>query len=117
MASKQQLIKEVAGEIGWSIAEIEKALAEYGDVSAKEEVFACCLRYAGPTLKKHNYQVAALKNANNKHKDTIEKLVKKLIDVQSFYQNALVPTLKATIEEQANYIKDLLKQFPLISGK
>jgi hypothetical protein len=117
MASKQQLIKEVAVELGWTQADIERALSEYGNVSTKEEVFACCVRYAGPALKRFNYQVGALKKASDKQKGIIAELVEKLTNVEYFYQSELVPTLKATIKEQANYIKDLLKQFPLISGK
>jgi hypothetical protein len=51
MASKQLLIQEVAQEINWSQADVKRALDEYGDVHTKEEVLACCLRFAGPELK------------------------------------------------------------------
>lgn len=36
MTSKQQLIKEVAGEIKWTQADVQRALNEYGDVSTKQ---------------------------------------------------------------------------------
>lgn len=38
-------------------------------------------------------------------------LVEQLTKIQNFYANQLVPSLRSTIQEQANYISDLLKQF------
>jgi hypothetical protein len=41
----------------------------------------------------------------------ISGLVEQLTKIQNFYANQLVPSLRSTIQEQANYISDLLKQF------
>lgn len=112
MANKQQLINEVAREIGWSQTDVERALDEFGYASTKEEIYACCLRFAGPELRKRNYQLGALKRVSNNHKETIKNLVEELTSVQDFYGNKFVPTLKATINAQKTYIKDLLKQMP-----
>jgi hypothetical protein len=112
MASKQQFIKEVAQEINWTQADVKRALDEYGDVHTKEEVLACCLRFAGVELKKRNYQIGSLKKASNNHQEIIKTLTEKLTSVENFYQNELVSVLKATIAAQAERIEELLKQMP-----
>ncbi len=109
MVSKQQLFKEVSNELGWTQADVQRAVGEYGDVSTKEEVYACCMRYAGPELKKRNYERAAQKRINTQSKETINNLVDQLTSITFFYQNQLVPTLRATIAEQAGNIKELLR--------
>ncbi|BAZ21870.1 hypothetical protein NIES4073_27480 [Kalymmatonema gypsitolerans NIES-4073] len=116
MANKQELIKQVATEIKWSQADVERALDAYGDAVTKEEVYACCLRYAGPQLKSRNYQLGAMQRVKSQQNKTIEDLVEKLTNFQNFYQNQLVPNLKTTIEAQATYIKELLKQMPWANG-
>ena len=115
MSSKQQLIKEVATEIRWTQADVQRALDQYGNVSTKEEIYSCCLRFAGPELKKRKYEIGALKKVSNSHKDTINMLVEQLTSVEDFFQNELVPTLRATIDAQAIYIQDILKQMPWAS--
>lgn len=109
MPSKQELIKQVAAEINWTQADVKRAIEDYGDVSTKEEVMACCLHYAGPELKKRNYQIGAMKTVNARQKSTIESLVQQLTSVQDFYQNELVPNLKATINAQSERIVELLQ--------
>jgi hypothetical protein len=69
------------------------------------------MRYAGQDLKKRNYDVGAQKRINNQQKQQISGLVEQLTKIQNFYANQLVPSLRSTIQEQANYISDLLKQF------
>lgn len=115
MASKQQLIKEVATEIKWSQADVKRALEAYGDFSTKEDIYACCLRYAGPEMKKRNYELRAQKQVNSNHNETIKNLVEQLTNVKNFYSNQLIPTLEATIAAQSDQIKELLKQMPWAS--
>jgi len=115
MKSQDKLIKKVAEKFDWSIADVKRAVEDYGDFSTEEEVIACCLRYSGIELKRRNYQIAAQKRVNSRQKVQIEKLVNQLISIQDFYQNQLVPNLKATIEAQAEYIAELLKKMPWTS--
>lgn len=68
------------------------------------------LRYAGPDLKRRNYELSAQKRVSNQQKEMVRSLIEQLTNVQNFYVAQLVPTLKATITEQAAYIADLLKQ-------
>ncbi|MBO1066248.1 MULTISPECIES: hypothetical protein [Nostocales] len=115
MASKEQLIKEVAQEIKWTQADVKRALDEYGDVHTKEDILACCLRFAGPELKKRNYQIGSLKKVSKNDQEIIKQLTEQLINTQNFFQNQMVPTLKATITAQAERIEELLKQMPWAS--
>ena len=110
MASKQQLIKEVAQELGWTQADVKRAVDEYGDVSTKEEVYACLLHYAGPRMKELIYKLGAQKGVNTKQKQLVEELVNQLTSVTDFYCNQIVPVFKQQILEQAAYIKDILKK-------
>jgi len=109
MTSKQELIKQVAQRIGWSQADVKRAVEDYGDVETEEDVMACCLHYAGPELKKRNYQIGAMKRVDKQQKSMIESLVNDLTDQKNFYQNELIPNLRETINEQANRIAELLK--------
>lgn len=43
-------------------------------------------------------------------------MIDKLTTVQNFYQNELVPTLRSTIDAQAENIKELLKTMPWAKG-
>lgn len=111
MASKQQLIKEVAQEKGWSQEDVKRAIKECGkDATTKEEIFVCLDIYAGPALKKLNYQNGAQKRVIKQLKQAIQQLGEQLVSVQKFYANQMVPTLKATIAEQASHIKEFLKR-------
>jgi hypothetical protein len=65
--------------------------------------------------QKRNYQIGSLKKASNNHKEIIEELTEKLTSVEDFYQNEIVPTLKATIRVQAERIEEFLKQMPWAS--
>lgn len=47
MGNKQELIKSVASKIGWSQADVKRAVDAYGEVTTEADVEACCLRYAG----------------------------------------------------------------------
>ncbi|MFM7367458.1 MAG: hypothetical protein ACKO2Z_06595, partial [Sphaerospermopsis kisseleviana] len=67
MASKQQLIKEVAEKFGWTQADVKRAVDEYGEVKTKEDVIACCLHFAGPELKKRKFALEAAKKTNKKN--------------------------------------------------
>lgn len=110
MAS-QQLIKQLADEFKWSQADIERAInASQDTVTTRDEVILCMLRYAGPDLKRRNYELGAQKRVSSQQKATIKDLVEQLTNVQNFYATQLVPTLRATIDAQAEYIKELLKQ-------
>lgn len=112
MPSKSDLIKEVAQEIQWTQKDVQRAIDSYGDVKTKEEIIACCLRYAGPELKRKSYELGSQKRINQQNKNLIKNLTEQLLEVNNFYQNQLVPTLKATIQAQQNNIEDLLKQMP-----
>lgn len=117
MASKQQLIKEVAGEIGWTQADVKRAVDAYGEVSSKEDVLACLIHFAGPELKELRSKLGAQKGLNTKHKQIIDNLLDQLSSVKDFYANKMVPTLRATIAEQANLIKELLQKSSEARGK
>lgn len=105
-----RLIKEVSSEIGWTQADIKRAIQAFnGKVDTKEAIKAACLRYAGPELKQRNNIIGGLKGANQRNKDTIENLINQLTKVQDFYSQSF-ETLKATIQEQSSYINDLLNQ-------
>lgn len=112
MPSKQDLIKQVAAEIKWTQADVKRAVEDSGDVSTKESVINCCLRYAGPELKKRNYQIGAMKRVDNQQKSMIESLIKQINDIKDSY-NTVVPQLRETINEQA---EQLLKKMPWASG-
>jgi hypothetical protein len=104
-----KLIKEVSSEIGWTQADIKRALDEFdGEAVTKESIKAACLRYAGPELKQRNNVIGGLKGANKRNKDTIENLINQLTKVQDFYSQSF-ETMKATIQEQGNYINELLR--------
>ena len=110
MASKE-LIKQLADEFGWTQADVKRAIdASQDDVTTRDEAILCMIRYAGPDLKKRNYELGAQKRVSNQQKEMMRSLVEQLTNVQSFYAAQVVPTLKATIEAQAAYIADLLKQ-------
>lgn len=110
MADKQ-LIKQIAGEFGWTQAEMQRAInASQDAVTTRDEVVLCMLRYAGPHLKKRNYELGAQKKVSNQQKETVKSLIEQLTKAQDFYVAQLIPTLKATIDAQAAYIADLLKQ-------
>ncbi len=112
MPSKEELIKQLANEFNWTQADIRRALdASQQIVNTREEAILCMIRYAGPDLKKRNYEVGSQKRINNQQKQQISSIVEQLTKIHNFYANQLVPTLKATIQEQSNYISDLLKQF------
>lgn len=109
------LIKQVANEFGWSQADIRRAIdASQDEVSNRDEVILCMIRYAGPALLKRNRELGQQKNVSNQQKEIIGSLVEQLTNVQNFYAAQVVPTLKATIDAQAAYIADLLRQ---VSGK
>ncbi|MEA5620179.1 hypothetical protein VB711_20355 [Cronbergia sp. UHCC 0137] len=72
------------------------------------------LRFSGPELEKRNDERAAQKRVNTRQKNVINGLIKQLTDTQEFYAAQLIPTMRATINEQAAYISDLLKQ---VSGR
>lgn len=109
------LIKQVANEFGWTQADIKHAIeASQDEVTTRDEIIACMIRYAGPALLQRNRELGAQKRVSNQQKEMIASLVDQLTSVQSFYATQVVPTLKATIDEQATYIADLLKQ---VSGK
>jgi hypothetical protein len=111
----KQLIKQLASEFGWTQADIKRAIdASQDTVTTRDEVLVCMLRYAGPDLKKRNDERAAQKRVNARQKDTIKGLIEQVSAIQDFYAAKLVPTLKATMNEQAAYIADLLKQ---VAGK
>jgi dsDNA-specific endonuclease/ATPase MutS2 len=116
MANKQELIKEVAQNFGWSQADVKRALEEYGDFETKEEIMACCLHYSGSELKKRNYSLGALKRANDKQKQAIKELIDKVTAIPNFYQNEVIPNLRGVIDAQAERITELLKQMPWASG-
>ncbi|CDM98163.1 hypothetical protein H4N54_25705 [Limnospira fusiformis KN01] len=109
MTSKQELIEKVAQRISWSQADVKRAVDDYGNVETEEDVIACCLHYAGPELKKRNYQIGSMKRVDKQQKSTIESLVNQLEEEKNFYQNELIPNLRQTINEQAKRIADLLK--------
>ncbi len=114
MADKQ-LIQQVANEFGWTQANVQRAIAASQDaVTTRDAVILCMLRYAGSDLKRLNYEGGAQKRVSNQQKETIRSLVEQLTNVQNFYAAKIVPILKATIDAQAAYIADLLKQ---ASGK
>jgi hypothetical protein len=114
MADKQ-LIKQVADEFGWTQVDVQRAISASQDtVTKRDEIVLCMLRYAGPDLKKRNFELGAQKRVNNQQKDMVRSLVEQLTSVQNFYAAQVVSTLKATIDAQAAYIADLLKQ---ASGK
>ncbi|NJN23037.1 MAG: hypothetical protein HC812_20010 [Leptolyngbya sp. RL_3_1] len=105
------LIKQVAADFSWSQADIKRAIdASQDEVTSRDEIIACMIRYAGPALLKRNRELGAQKRVSSQQKEMISSLVEQLTNVQSFYATQLVPTLKATIDEQATYIADLLKQ-------
>lgn len=109
------LIKQVAYEFGWSQADVKRAIdASQDEVTTKDEVIQCMVRYAGPTLLDRIRVIGNVKRVSNQQKETIRNLVEQLTNVQGFYAAQLVPTLKATIDAQATYIADLLRQ---VSGK
>ena len=111
MPSKEELIKQLANEFNWTQADMRRALdASQENVNTREEAILCMMRYAGQDLKKRNYEVGAQKRINNQQKQQISGLVEQLTKIQNFYANQLVPSLRSTIQEQANYISDLLKQ-------
>ncbi|AFY47456.1 hypothetical protein Nos7524_1581 [Nostoc sp. PCC 7524] len=113
--ANQQLIKQLADEFGWTQADIKRAIEGSQDtVTTRDEVILCMIRYAGSDLKKRNYELAAQKRVNVRQKEMIQGLIEQLTTVQEFYAAKLVPTLRATINEQAAYIADLLNQ---VSGK
>jgi predicted RNase H-like nuclease (RuvC/YqgF family) len=103
-----QLIKEVASEIGWTQADIKRALEKFEGDGTKESITAACLLYAGSELKQRNNVIGGLKGANKRNKETIEDLMNQLRKVQDFYSQNF-ETMKATIREQSNYINELLK--------
>jgi len=110
MADKQ-LIKTVATEFGWTQADVQRAIDASQDVvTTRDEIILCMLRYAGPDLKRRNYEIGAQKRVSNDQKAMVKSLVEQLTNVQNFYAGQVVPTLKATIEAQAAYIADLLKE-------
>lgn len=110
MADKR-LIEQVASEFGWTQADIKKAInASQDTVTTRDEVIVCLLRFAGPSLKSRNYELGAQKRVSNQQKEMVRSLVEQLTNVQNFYATQVVPTLKATIDAQAVYISDLLKQ-------
>ncbi|MFQ3629298.1 MAG: hypothetical protein SNJ81_17195 [Cyanobacteriota bacterium] len=114
MADKQ-LIKQLSDEFGWTQADIKRAIETSKDaVITRDEVLLCMLRYAGPDLKKRNDERAAQKRVNARQKEMIKSLIEQITAIQDFYAAKLVPTLKATMNEQAAYISDLLKQ---VSGQ
>ncbi|MGI0497167.1 hypothetical protein [Limnospira platensis] len=108
MTSKTELIKQVAEKISWTQADVKRAV-NGDDVKKEEDVIACCLRYAGPELKKRNYQIGAIKRVTSQQKSMIESLIEQINDVKTLYSKDLVPNLRQTINEQANQIVDLLK--------
>jgi hypothetical protein len=56
MADKQ-LIKQCADQFGWTQADVKRAIEASQDlVSTRDEVILCMLRYAGPDLKRRNYE-------------------------------------------------------------
>jgi hypothetical protein len=110
MASNS-LIKQVAEEYGWSQADIKRAIENsQGTITTKEEIIVCMIRYAGPALLKRNRELGQQKRVSNQQKETIRSLVEHLTKVQDFYAIEFIPLLRATIDTQAQYIKDLLKQ-------
>ena len=114
MATKE-LIKQVAAEFKWEQINIRRAIAaSQGEVTTREEIILCMLRFAGPELEKRNDERAAQKRVNTRQKNIIKGLIGQLTDVQEFYAAQLVPALRATINDQAVYIADLLRQ---VSGK
>ncbi|ALF55143.1 hypothetical protein ACX27_23680 [Nostoc piscinale CENA21] len=114
MADKQ-LIKQLADEFGWTQADVKRAIeASQDNVTTRDEAILCMIRYAGSDLKKRNYELAAQKRVNVSQKEMIQGLIEQLTNIQDFYAAKLVPTLRATIIEQAAYIADLLNQ---VSGK
>lgn len=114
MASNS-LIKQVAIEFGWSQADVRRAIdASQDEVTTRDEVILCMIRYSGPTLLKRNRELGQQKRVSSQQKEMIISLVEQLTTVQNFYATQVVPTLKATIDAQAAYIADLLKQ---VSGK
>ncbi len=108
MTSKTELIKQVAEKISWTKADVERAVNGDG-VKKEEDVIACCLLYSGRELKKRNYQIGAMKRVTSQQKSMIESLIEQINDVKTLYSNDLVPSLRKTINEQANQIVDLLK--------
>jgi hypothetical protein len=106
----RELVTQIANEFGWTQAAMKLALENSRDeVTTREEVILCMLRYAGPTLKRNNYERGALKRATDHQKKMLAGLIQQLTDVQDFYASKLVPSLRATINEQAAYINDVLK--------
>ena len=110
MADKQ-LIKQLADEFGWTQADLRRAIeASQDTVTSRDAVILCMVRYAGSDLKKRNNERAAQKRVNTQQKETIKGLIDQVTGIQEFYAAKLLPTLKATMNEQAAYITELLKQ-------
>ncbi|ODG98867.1 hypothetical protein A4S05_07060 [Nostoc sp. KVJ20] len=113
--ANDSLIKQVANEFGWSQADVRRAIdASQDEVINKDEVILCVIRYAGPALLKRNRELGQQKKISNQQKEMIASLVEQLTNIQNFYAAQVVPALKATIDAQATYITDLLRQ---VSGK
>jgi len=107
--SKQELIKKVSNDIGWTQADIKRAIANCKfDANSGEKIWACCMEYAGSESKKRNREIGGLKGRNKKQKEIIEKLINQLSKQQDFYTKIL-DFMKLTNREQANYIKKLLR--------
>jgi hypothetical protein len=106
----KQLIRQIATQLGWTQADVQRAInASKDPVITEEEVLLCMLRYAGPDLKRRNYELGAQKRVSNQQKEMIRSLVEQLTTVQSFYVSQF-STFRTMIDTYAEYVADLLKQ-------
>lgn len=110
MADKQ-LIKQLAIELRWSQADIKRAIdASQDPVTTREEAILCVLRYAGPELRRRNYEIGATGRVNKQQKEIIKSLIDQLTNIRDFYATQLIPSLRSTIDAQAEYIVELLRE-------
>ena len=109
--ANRELIRQVAHEFDWTQIDVQRAIeASQDQVTTRDEIIVCIIRYAGPELLQRNRQLGAQKRVSKQQKETIADLIDKLTSVHSFYATQMVPKLKATINAQASYISDLLQQ-------
>lgn len=110
--AKNALIKEISDKYGWTQADIKRAIEFAQDeVETEADVVACMIHYAGPVLLQRNRELGARKRVTNQQQQVIENLIAQLTKVEDFYATQLIPTLKSTINAQAEYIKELLSSF------
>ncbi len=114
---EKALIKSISQEFKWSQADVLRAIESSQDeVSSYEEIVACMIHYAGPTLLERNRRLGAQKATGTKQKKLIEDLVSQLVETKELYLNQFAPKSRAVIREQAEYIRKLLQRENESSG-